>query len=85
MASTRFNGCTTLSLASIAAGQLDAYIACRFKLWDAAAGYLIIKEAGGYISDFKQNRGLLDIMASQTMIATNMALKDSFLKELEGK
>jgi len=85
VASTRFNGCTTLSLASVAAGQLDAYIACHFKLWDAAAGYLLIKEAGGYISGFSHQRGLLDIMKSQTLIATNMSLKDAFLKDLEGK
>ena len=85
VASTRFNGCTTLSLASVAAGQLDAYIACHFKLWDVAAGYLLVKEAGGYISDFNQNRGLLDMLDSQTMITTNMMLKDPFLKELEGK
>ena len=85
VASTRFNGCTTLSLASVAAGQLDAYIACHFKLWDAAAGYLLVKEAGGYISDFNHKRGLLDMMTSQKMIATNMSLKDAFLKDLEGK
>ena len=85
VASTRFNGCTTLSLASVAAGQLDAYIACHFKLWDAAAGYLLIKEAGGYISDFNLKRELPDMMKSQTLLATNMSLKDAFLKDLEGK
>ena len=83
VASTRFNGCTTLSLASVAAGQLDAYIACQFKLWDIASGYLLIKEAGGYVSDFKENRNMLDILKAQTIVATNMPLKDQLLKELE--
>lgn len=80
--STRFNGCTTLSLASVAAGQLDAYVACQFKIWDIAAGYLLIKEAGGYISDFQADRDLLAIVDSQTILASNMALKDSLLKEV---
>ena len=80
VASVRFNGSTTLGLAAVAAGQFDAYIACQFKLWDVAAGYLLIKEAGGYISDFKENRDLFDIVKSQTIITTNMSLKTQLLK-----
>jgi len=85
VASTRFNGCTTLALAGVAAGQFDAYIACQFKLWDMAAGYLLIKEAGGYISDFDGKRDLFEMMKSQTIVATNMSLKDSIFKILEEK
>jgi len=85
VASTRFNGCTTLALAAVAAGQFDAYIACQFKLWDVAAGYLLVKEAGGYISDFDQKRDLFEMMKSQTIVATNMSLKDSIFKILEDK
>ena len=84
VASTRFNGCTTLSLASVAAGQLDAYIACQFKLWDIAAGYLLIKEAGGYLSTFDADRDIFHMLNSQTIVATNMGLKDALLKKLEG-
>ena len=80
VASVRFNGSTTLGLAAVAAGQFDAYVACQFKLWDAAAGYLLIKVAGGYVSDFKENRELFDIVKSQTIVATNMSLKTPFLK-----
>jgi myo-inositol-1(or 4)-monophosphatase len=79
-ASVRFNGSTTLGLASVAAGQFDAYVASQFKLWDVAAGYLLVKEAGGYISDFEENRDLFDIVKSQTILATNMPLKTAFLK-----
>ena len=83
VASTRFNGCTTLSLASVAAGQLDIYLASRFKIWDIAAGYLLIKEAGGFVSDWQAKRGLFEILDSQTIVATNMTLKDSVLKVTE--
>ncbi len=78
-ASVRFNGSTTLSLAAVAAGQYDGYITTQFKLWDIAAGYLLVKEAGGFMSDFKGNRLLTDIMNTQTIIASNSALKDEFM------
>ncbi|MBR3913337.1 MAG: inositol monophosphatase [Alphaproteobacteria bacterium] len=78
-ASIRYNGSTTLSLAAVAAGQYDGYIATQFKLWDVAAGYLLVKEAGGFMSDYVGNRELSDIMKEQTIIASNAALKDVFL------
>ena len=80
VASVRYNGSTTMALASVAAGQYDAYIATRFKLWDIAVGYLLIKEAGGYISNFKGERDLMDIVNAQEMITCNMPLKETFLE-----
>ena len=80
VASVRYNGSTTMALASVAAGQYDAYIATRFKLWDSATGYLLIKEAGGFISDFKGNRNLMDIVNAQELITCNMPLKETFLE-----
>lgn len=79
VASVRYNGSTTMALASVAAGQFDAYIATRFKLWDIAVGYLLIKEAGGFMSNFKGERDLMDIVNAQEMITCNMALKETFL------
>ncbi len=79
VASVRYNGSTTMALASVAAGQFDAYIATRFKLWDIAVGYLLIKEAGGFISNFKGERELMDIVNAQEMITCNMPLKETFL------
>ncbi len=78
-ASVRFNGSTTLSLAAVAAGQYDGYVATQFKLWDVAAGYLLVKEAGGFMSSFKGGRDLADIMNAQTIIASNSTLKEEFL------
>lgn len=83
VASTRFNGCSTLSLASVAAAQLDAYIARQFKIWDLASGYLLVKEAGGFISDFKGNRDLMTILKSQSLVVSSMGLRDNLMKLLE--
>jgi len=46
----RVLGSATLALAYVAAGWLDAYFQIGLKPWDAVAGTLIIKEAGGRCS-----------------------------------
>lgn len=43
----RVLGSATLGLAYVAAGWLDAYLNLMMKPWDAAAGTLLITEAGG--------------------------------------
>ena len=44
-------GSAALNLCYVAAGRLDAYWATSVKQWDVAAGILILREAGGTISD----------------------------------
>ena len=85
IASVRFNGSTTLGLAGVAAGQYDAYISAQFKLWDIATGYLLIKEAGGYISDMDNNTDLMAIVNHQTLVASNTLLKEAITKKVRGK
>ncbi len=45
-------GSSALDLAYVAAGRLDGFIARGQKIWDIAAGSILIREAGGFISDF---------------------------------
>lgn len=45
-------GSAALDLAWLAAGRLDAFWECGLMPWDVAAGSLLIKEAGGIITDF---------------------------------
>ncbi len=44
-------GAAALDLAYVAAGRYEAFWERDLKLWDIAAGYLIVKEAGGFICD----------------------------------
>lgn len=57
-------GSTSLHLAWVAAGLVDAAYSAECKLWDVAAAALFIEEAGGVISDH-QGRGLwpVDLLA----------------------
>ena len=42
-------GSAAVDLSDVAAGRLDAYFEKRLKLWDFAAGMLLVKEAGGLV------------------------------------
>jgi myo-inositol-1(or 4)-monophosphatase len=45
-------GSAALDLCWVAAGRLDAYVEAGLKPWDAAAGRLVLEEAGGKATDF---------------------------------
>ncbi|MFZ5802515.1 MAG: inositol monophosphatase family protein [Candidatus Omnitrophota bacterium] len=45
-------GAAALDLCSVACGRFDGYWECNLQPWDAAAGALIVQEAGGKMSDF---------------------------------
>jgi myo-inositol-1(or 4)-monophosphatase len=44
-------GSSALNLAYLAAGRLDAYWATSVKIWDVAAGVLLVREAGGVVTN----------------------------------
>lgn len=44
-------GCASIGLCYVACGYNDAYQCDGLKPWDAAAGVLIVREAGGYVCD----------------------------------
>jgi myo-inositol-1(or 4)-monophosphatase len=46
-------GSTALHLALVASGALDGAFCCECKLWDIAAGALLIERAGGVCTDFE--------------------------------
>jgi myo-inositol-1(or 4)-monophosphatase len=50
-AGLRRYGAATLDLAWIAAGRLDAYWERDLSPWDLAAGMILVREAGGFVSD----------------------------------
>lgn len=50
-AGVRRNGAAALDLAYVAAGRFEGFWEYNLSPWDVAAGYLIIREAGGYVSE----------------------------------
>lgn len=65
-AGIRRAGAAALDLAYVAAGRLDGFWEIGIMEWDMAAGILLIKEAGGVVTDFSFNDNYL---ASGNVIA----------------
>ena len=53
VAGIRRLGSAALDLAWVAAGRFDAYWESDLNVWDVAAGMLLVKEAGGFVTDFR--------------------------------
>lgn len=66
--SLRFTGSSALDLAYVAAGRLDGGWQAGVQKWDVAAGILLVREAGGFISDGDGNPDCLD---STTLVFSN--------------
>jgi myo-inositol-1(or 4)-monophosphatase len=75
----RRDGSAALDLCYVAAGRLDAYWELKLHPWDVAAGFLIVEEAGGHISDFR--KGPPDRSGRQ-VVATNGAVHDQLIAQL---
>ena len=72
-------GSAALDLAWVAAGRYDGFWERDLNLWDIAAGYIIVKEAGGFVSDFQSRDKALE---TGDIVAANSALHTPLLKLL---
>lgn len=72
-------GAASLDLAYVAAGRFDGYWEPFLKPWDAAAGCLLVTEAGGRITDFA---GGDDWLFGANILATNGRIHAELQSEL---
>ncbi|XP_073841836.1 inositol monophosphatase 1-like [Musca autumnalis] len=78
--------CVVDSLCMVAAGNLDAYHVEDMYPWDCAAGYLLIKEAGGVVTH--PYGGAFDIMKPDLICAGTEKLRseiESLIRKADGK
>ena len=59
-AGMRNGGSAAVALASVAAGRLDGFCELHINSWDCIAGIVLVREAGGWVSDFLTGNGLVD-------------------------
>ena len=64
----RRDGSAALDLASVACGRFDGFWEFGLNAWDTAAGILLVREAGGAISDF---HGADYVLGGPVVLATN--------------
>jgi myo-inositol-1(or 4)-monophosphatase len=79
-AGVRRLGAASLDLAWTAAGRLDGFWERNLRPWDLAAGIVILREAGGYVSDAEGKDGIL---AKGNIVAGNEAIHRHLLKLLK--
>jgi myo-inositol-1(or 4)-monophosphatase len=79
-AGIRRAGSAALDLAYVAAGRLDGFWEIGLMEWDMAAGILLIKEAGGVVTDFSFNDGYLE---NGNLIAGNPKMHQAMYKLIE--
>ena len=62
----RKSGSAALDMAYVAAGRYDGYFQHDVKLWDIAAGIILVKEAGGILNkiDLSVNKSIKIIVSS---------------------
>ncbi|MGA2124989.1 MAG: inositol monophosphatase family protein [Xanthobacteraceae bacterium] len=53
-------GAAALDLAWVASGRLDAFWERHLSPWDMAAGLLMVREAGGYVSDLDGGEAMME-------------------------
>ena len=70
-------GAAALDLAYVAAGRYDGFWEASLKPWDIAAGALIVKEAGGSVSDFHGGDNFLD---SGNIVAAGESMHEAMTK-----
>ena len=78
-AGLRRPGSAALDLCDIAAGRTDGFWELRLAPWDIAAGTLMVREAGGVVSDLTGNP---DVLRHGSMVAGNPAIHAWLLKTL---
>ncbi len=74
-------GSAAIDLCWVAAGRFDGFYEHKLQPWDSAAGFLIVQEAGGTVTDFKGQ----DYSPYQPhLIATNGKIHNELLKYVNG-
>ncbi|MFT4153727.1 inositol monophosphatase family protein [Parafilimonas sp.] len=74
-------GSAAIDLCYVAAGRFDGFFEHKLNAWDSAAGFLIIEEAGGKVTDMKGNPYN---PYQPGIIATNGIIHDALLKVVQG-
>jgi len=73
--SVRRIGSAAVDMAYVACGRFDGFVEYSLNAWDVAAGAILIKEAGGTVTDFNGENNWL---FGKEMLATNTALFKEF-------
>ncbi|NOZ76479.1 MAG: inositol monophosphatase [Euryarchaeota archaeon] len=75
-------GASNLELCYVASGRTQGHMVPDVNTWDVAAGVVVVREAGGEVTDF---RGRPYTLASRDILATNGRIHGRLLELLSGR
>ena len=75
-------GSAAIDLCWVACGRFDGFYEHKLQAWDSAAGFLMVEEAGGKITDFA---GSYYSVYQPHILATNGKIHDEMLEIINGK
>ncbi len=75
-------GSAAMDFCYVAAGRYDGFWEIKLNPWDCAAGYLMVREAGGRVTDFRGRDGTI---YDREVLATNGLIHDAMLNILGGR
>ena len=75
-------GSAAIDLCWVAAGRFDAFYEHKLQAWDSAAGFLMVEEAGGKVTDFK---GDYYSPYQPHIVASNGKIHDELLLAINNK
>jgi len=73
-------GSAALDMAYVAAGRCDGFWQRNLNYWDIAAGIILDKEAGGFVTDFS---GEYQYIENKTILATNSRINKEMIEVLK--
>jgi myo-inositol-1(or 4)-monophosphatase len=75
-------GSAALDLCWVAAGRFDGFYEHQLQSWDSSAGFLMVEEAGGKVTDFE---GDYYSLYQPHLLATNGKIHDEMLAVIKGE
>ena len=73
-------GSASLDMAYVAAGRCDGFWQRNLNYWDIAAGIILVKEAGGFVTDFN---GENEYIQNKTILVTNSKIDKEMIEVLK--
>jgi len=70
-ADLRRMGAAAIDLCYVASGRIDGFWELHLNAWDVAAGILIVREAGGRVTDFRGSEKPEDVLSGRHVVGSN--------------
>ena len=73
-------GSASLDMAYVAAGRCDGFWQRNLNYWDIAAGIILVKESGGFVTDFEGENKYVE---NRTILVTNSKINKEMIEVLK--